>query len=284
MASKNTGILTWRAPDISEPKNEPVPKLAPPPPAPAAIAEPHKEILHTLLRPSAKQKTTLDSMFAGPIFLRELLAKTSEKPKTLEDAGLFLLHHHRELQPHIYGANRSKAVDLLKQLIVAWSAYPPELVELAFPQDCSVSESNQIFFPIPRLGTIPVKDEVELGAYRRSGQYSSSFVLIHSPFGYVAEIQFSCRKQVIIQRPVRTLQSPKHSPKAKAALFRKEQKEHAAQVSRLKFEQYLMMFDDAVDACLMDEMRISKKFVTTNFSALEGYEVLGGLPSLGKHR
>jgi len=46
---------------------------------------------------------------------------------------------------------------------------------------------------------------------------------------------------------------------------------------------YLAMFDNAVNAHLMAELRLSQQYSRTRFDQLEGWGVSGGLPSLGKH-
>lgn len=278
MARNNFGILTWRAPsDTAKPAVPSQREAKPPAPKAPKKEEPQEVIqLHSKLKPKEAQMAMLDSMFSGPILLRQLLSKAPVKPKTSEDAALFLLQHHKELQPFLYAAqDRTKSVELLKHLILDWSVSVPELIEVEFPEDCSISASNQIFLPIPRLRTLSVKDEDELAGYRRGRQYSPSFVLIHSPWGYIVEIEFKSHGRRELDNSTR--RPTKHV--AKPSL------KHQREVStRLKFDHFLMMFDSALNAQLMQELRVSRRFVTPDFDALQGREILGGLPSLGKRR
>ena len=279
MAKKNIGILTWRA------SSEDVVKQAPPPPLPKRATLPNHQrdtpesaVLHSLLKPNGKQTSVLDAMFSGPLMIRDLLQKTEQKPKTPEDASLFLLNNHRALQPYLYATDRSRSVELLKHLIAEWAISSPELIEIEFPTDCSMSAENRVYFPIPKLGMILVKDEQELRDQRRGMKYSPGFVLIHSPWGYIAEIKFA-RAQRRFETEA-TLSAPLRKPIPKP----KAQNKPNANTGRISFDQFLFMFDNALNARLMDEIRVSKKFVTPDFDSLQGWGVAGGLPSLGKHR
>lgn len=278
MARNNYGILTWRAPSEGvspTPIKQRAATLAVPV-ASEKVDPPQVIQLHSKLKPREAQKAVLDSMFSGPILLRELLSKSPVKPRTAEDAALFLLQHHKELQPFLYAAHdRTKSVELLKHLILDWAVSVPELIELEFPGDCSISAANQIFLPIPRLGTLPVKDEDELAGHKRGRRYSPAFVLIHSPWGYITEIEFKSRGS-------RTPDST--SVRSTRPTVKSGNKRGVEPTQRLKFDQFLMMFDSAINAQLMKELRVSRRFVAPDFDALQGREILGGLPSLGKRR
>lgn len=275
MAGKN-GILTWRAPSeqVVQPLKTPDKKRAQEPQTRKAQGDrSEKIVLHSLLKPRESQRTVLDAIFAGPLLLRKLLSAAAVKPRSAEEAALFLLKHHKELQPCLYATeNRERSVDLLKRLIVDWALNIPELIELEFPGDCSISATHQVFLPIPRLGTLPVKDEAELVEHMRGRRYSRSFVLIHSPWGYISEISFTGRPANLTTKAPR---APRVGHIKTGDL---------GQVGRIKFDHYLMMFDSEINARLMNELRVAKRFATPDFSALEGREVLGGLPSLGKRR
>ena len=276
MAKNNYGILTWRAPSDAPKAVASIPKASIPPTQkqPQREAPAGEVTLHSKLNPKEGQKAVLDSMFSGPILLRELLSRSTVKPKTSEDAALFLLQHHKELQPFLYAAqDRTNSVELLKRLVLDWAVSVPELIELEFPGDCSISAANQVFFPIPQLGTLQVKDESGLVGHRKGRCYSPSFVLIHSPRGYVVEIEFNSQGR---REPL------SHSNQPAKQLAKTSPKRLREVATRLSFDQYLMMFDSAVKAQLMQELRFSRRFVSTDYDALQGREVLGGLPSLGK--
>ena len=239
---------------------------------------PESAVLHSLLKPTGKQMLVLDAMFSGPVLIRDLLQKAARKPKTPEDASLFLLNNHRALQPYFFATDRSRSVDLLRHLIVQWAVSSPELIEIEFPGDCSISAADRVFFPIPNFGMVSVKDEKELHDQRRGMKYSPGFVLIHSPWGYIAEIHFA-RAQQILEKEA-ALSASQHKPKPKP----KTQTRPRENSGRIDLEQFLSMFDKALNARLMEQIRVSKKFVTPDFDSLRGWGVAGGLPSLGKHR
>jgi hypothetical protein len=277
----NVGILSWRAsdephatksltkpfrkPSTEQESRQPVETQAP-------LVE---SIFRCDLRPSPAQKTVLDSLFSGPVLLKALLSKAAQRPQTSQETSMFLLEHHEELQPYLFAGNRSESVDLLKKLIIQWAARVPSLIELQFSGDCSVSASNQVFLPIPRLGTVAIQNESRMIDARHRSHYKPAFALVHSTLGYLIEIVFVRRDSrppptASVFEPQKLAQ--KAAPRAQLAS------------ERVGFDNFLMLFDNAVNQSLMNELRISRRFATPDFAALEGKEVPGGLPSLGKRR
>lgn len=278
---KNTGILSWRACNGSNATKVPTKPFG----IPATEHEgeklqptrsaPLESILRCELSPSPTQKAILDSLFAGPLLLKELLLKSDRRPRGPQDASLFLLQHYRELQPYLSVNGRSKSVELLKQLILQWATRIPKLIELQFSGDCSISALDQVFLPIPRLGTVTVRNEIELSEKRQGMRYRPTFALIHSTHGYLVEIVFIPRcNRTPFARPARKAGKPcpggpQRRPRA---------------TDRIPFDQFVLLFDDHLNQRLMNDIRIARNFVSPDFDALEGKEVLGGLPSLGKRR
>lgn len=223
---------------------------------------PSSVVLRALLKPSDAQKVTLDTLFSGPVLLQSLLKAASVWPGTQAEASRFLLENHKALQPYLYANDRSTAVELLKKLVLDWRGDATGHIELEFSHDCSISAKNEVFLPIPRLGVLPVVNVAEMEAMRKGRRYKSSFVLINSSQGYIAEIEF----QISAKRHSKAL-----APAAKTS-------------GRIPFAQFMTMFDNALNARLMNELRISSRYVRPDFDALKGWPVQGGLPSLGKGR
>lgn len=285
----NVGILVWRAdaqPSARGSNGRPQPKqngtrppnAEPAPKAPSKVAgashKPSSALLRSLLKPNEAQKAILDTIFSGPVLLRKLLQESGARPQTQEEASLFLLQHHKALQPYLYANDRSTAVELLKKLVLDWGRSSPELVELEFPHDCSISAKNEVYLPIPRLGVLPVADVDEMKAERKGCRYKRSFVLIHSPWGYIAEIEF--RRNVERDTNV-SIEAPR--PQNKNGRVKP-----AKTSGRIPFAQFMAMFDNALNSRLMSELRISSRYVKPDFDALQGWQLQGGLPSLGKGR
>jgi hypothetical protein len=239
------------------------------------------------LKPSPAQKASLDSLFSGPLLLKALLLKAAQKPKTPQEASMFLLQHRKELQPYLDSGYRGESVDLLKKLIIQWASHIPSLIELQFSGDCSLSDTNQVFLPIPRLGTVAVHNEIRLieARHRAQSRYKPAFALVHSTLGYLIEIVFLCRDS----RPPSQLPA-RESEKAVQVPSRDAEKPTPKKASRtepasgrLDVGKFVTLFG-ALDQRRADETRIARQFVRPDFGALEGRAVQGGLPSLGKRR
>lgn len=285
----NVGILVWRAdaePSSGGSDGRRKPKqnanrasnAAPVEKAPnkviGASKKPPSVVLHSLLKPTEAQRAMLDTIFSGPVLLRKLLQESGVQPRTQEEASLLLLQHHKALQPYLYANDRSTAVELLKKLVLDWGRTSPELIELEFPHDCSISAKNEVYLPVPRLGVLPVADVAEMQAERKGRRYKTSFVLIHSPWGYIAEIELRGNAERDTNVAV---EAPRPQPK-------KGRVKAAKTSGRIPFAQFMAMFDNALNARLMSELRISSRYVKPDFDALQGRPVQGGLPSLGKGR
>lgn len=284
---RDDGIVSWHAPSGRHLARNPTKPFR------AGVAE-HggREALDTQtttidsvfrcdLRPSAVQRTILESLFSGPVFLKSLVLNAERKPQTPHDASMFLLRHHRELQPYLSTGDRNESVDMLKNLIVQWSASVSRLIEIEFPGDCSISASNEIFFPVHGLGTIAVQNPGRLADARQGSRYKQSFAIVRSSLGYLVEIVFVRRHSIectLVERPpvaqskprdaVRVTPKPKDTPRAKSV----EERLMYGDFCKL-FSQRRMMAD-----------HVARSFTKPDFNALEGRQLMGGLPSLGKRR
>lgn len=271
MSKNNSGILSWHSSD--ELKRRPVKDAKPKKPKvkerpePPVLSESLSQVFK--LQPHASQKSILDGLFSGPILLRTLLSSASKKPKSSEDASLFLLQHHKELQPFLYQASdRGQSIELLKGLILEWGVFIPEMIELEFTSDCSITSDHKIFFPIPRIGTLAAKDSAYLTKCHLEMVYAPSFTLGYSDSGYFAHIDFVQKKRGALMQRQKSAEKPSQSNSR----------------SKMRVDHFLMIFESKLQSILMDEMRASKSFVSTNYDSIRGWEMPGGLPSLGKRR
>lgn len=237
-------------------------------------------ILHSLLKPSKTQKATLDAIFSGPVLLRNLLQESGVKHWTPNEAGLFLLQNYKALQPYLYANDRHAAIEFLKKLVLDWGRTHPELTALELPHGCSISANNEVFLPIPGLGPLAVADVGEMQAERKGRRYKSSFVLIHSKWGYVAEIELFGNSEHDALTSVPEAPSLSKKVRRKAVKSPPEKKSP----ENIPFAQFMEIFSNTLNARLMDELRIYSRYAKSDFDALEGRPVQGGLPSLGKGR
>jgi hypothetical protein len=248
---------------------------------------PVESIFRCDLKPSPAQKAALDALFSGPLLLKALLLKAAQKPKTPQEASMFLLQHRKELQPYLNSGYRDESIDLLKKLIIQWASSIPSLIELQFSGDCSLSDANQVFLPIPRLGTVAVHNEIRLieARHRAQSRYKPTFALVHSTLGYLIEIVFLCRdSRPHSQLRARETEKPVqlHSREAEQSPRKKASRTEPAS-GRLDVRRFVTLFG-ALDQRRANEARIAQEFVRRDFGALEGRAVQGGLPSLGKRR
>ncbi|WP_240057518.1 hypothetical protein [Paraburkholderia azotifigens] len=250
--------------------------IATAPPKPEETPAPVDTIFRCDLKPTPAQKSLLDTLFSGPTLLRSLLLKAERKPQSRHDASMFLLQHHKELQPYLVAGHRGDAVDLLKSLVIQWASRIPERIELKFSGDCALSDSNKVILPIPRLGAVTVRNESRLIEARHHSQYKPAFALAHSTHGYLIEI--------IFHRPFTGAPAPAavraREPEKRV---RREPPHKRPAEERLEFGKFVSLFS-ALDQLRENEARIGRQFVKPDLAALEGRAVQGGLPTLGKRR
>lgn len=245
-------------------------------PKPVASPAPVETVFRCELKPTAAQKALLDTLFSGPILLRTLIQRADRKPRSRHDASMFLLQNRKELEPYLAKGNRADAVDFLTNLIVRWASRIPERIEVRFPAYCSLSDSNQVFLPIPRLGGLTSHNEIRLIEARHRSMYKPAFVLAHETHGYTITIVFLRRDIHAPARGPAHAQAPENRP-------RREPPHKQPGGAPLESDRFLSLFR-ALDHLRADEARIAKQFVKPDFDTLEGRAVHGGLPTLGKRR
>ena len=223
------------------------------------------------LRPSPRQREQLESLFAGPVLIAELLRSVPVSIQSPEDASMFLLRNRQSLEPYLSSHDRDTGVDLLKSLVIQWSSSPPEEFELSFEGDCSISDAQQVFLPLPRLGLLEVADATSLAQLRVGNRYVPGFGLHRSRHQFSVNLVFWRHREKKLPQRASVQSSANKGVRAK----------HQATLSLANF---LAMFDNRLNQQLMHELRVSRQFSTVKFHELEGRPVQGGLPSLGKRR
>ncbi|MDQ7979867.1 hypothetical protein QYH69_21745 [Paraburkholderia sp. SARCC-3016] len=302
----NAGILSWRASDQkkvtatpSEPARPATRVLAVKPSSKLALQSmtASKEVclLHGSsdrlvesvfrcdLKPSASQKAVLDALFSGPLLLKALLKQVDPKPQSSHEASMFLLRHRRELEPYLATRDRSDSVDLLTQLVIQWGSRSPTVIEIQFSDDCTISGSNEIYVPIPRLGALAVFNESRLIEARYRSRYKPSFALVHSSLGYLIEIVFLRREETSEVVPYVSERLGSRPEGGSASVSAKKREQLKTKTERIEVARFVALFG-ALDRARAAEAKVGKNFVRPDFGALEGRAVQGGLPSLGKRR
>lgn len=239
--------------------------------------------------PRPAQKEILDGLFAGPRLIRQMLAVCTQPISTDEDASLFMLKHYKDLQPHLYSQRRDDAVDLLRSLIKEWSVAMPVDIELLLPSDCSISAEQQIYLPIPGLGTLSPLDAEAVIRLRTRRRYEDGFVLLNQNGKYFVDIAFEkpeFRERQQLNPAINTQQQPasRSGFDAKRNKGHSKTKVNKLRPSAIHIDSFLSMFNNSINRMLMQQLRVSQQYSRTNFDKLEGWGVNGGLPSLGKHR
>ena len=239
--------------------------------------------------PRPAQKDVLDGLFAGPRLIRQLLAECTEPISTDEDASLFMLKHYKHLQPHLYSQRRDDAVNLLRRLIKEWSVAMPEDIELLFPGDCSISAEQQIYLPIPGLGTLSPLDAEAVKRLRARRRYEDGFVLLNKKSKYFVDVAFEkseFREPQELSSAINVGQHPalRSTHEAKSHKSYPPTRDKKLRPSAIHIDSFLSMFNNTINRRLMEQLKVSQQYSRTNFDKLEGWGVNGGLPSLGKHR
>lgn len=252
-------------------------------PSAEPVASPREVIERIALRPTESQRLKLDALFDGPMFVLSLIEQHPEPIVDRAAASLFLLKHHKALAPHLFSQNRSAAIDWLTGLVQEWSAYPPQEMALAIPPTCTISRDQDIHLSMRQFGPLAPKDKLYLERFRLRRRYSNAFVLVLQDGKYHVDITFT--------RPWGETPLPS-SPKPARTQTATRQPSPRPPVKRPAPQRYrplpigalLAMFDSAMNARLMADLRISQQYSRTQFDKLEGWGVNGGLPSLGKRR
>ncbi|WP_257829842.1 hypothetical protein [Burkholderia glumae] len=235
------------------------------------------------LKLNFSQKAVLDALFSGPLLLKALLKQVDPKPRTSHEASTFLLRHRRELEPYLATRDRSDSVDLLSQLVIQWGSRSPTVIEIQFSDDCTISASNEIYVPIPRLGGLAVFNESRLIEARYRSRYKPSFTLVHSSLGYMIEIVFLRREETREVVPCASEQLDWRPEGGSTSASAKKRDLLETKAQRIDVARFVALFG-ALDRARAAEASVGRNFVRPNFGALEGRSVQGGLPSLGKRR
>jgi hypothetical protein len=239
-----------------------------------------KVIASVILAPSLKQRKQLDELFSGPRLIAQLLREEGDPIRWPDEASFFLLKNKAKLEPFLFTQDREEAIDLLKSLVLRWSNTPPSKFGISFDSECSISATNQVFFPLQHLGALEVKEPERLREHRRGTRYKEGFSLFYTGSDFFADISFSHRPEFI----------ETHTNTAERSSIRTHTRDVAKQTNPIKpapafeYRDYLKIFDQRITQQLLHELKISKSLKTVRFNELSGRSVQGGLPSLGRKR
>lgn len=249
-----------------------------------------KAVERIALRPTESQRLKLDALFSGPMFVLSLVKQYPEPIADRAAASLFLLRHHKMLVPHLFSQNREAAIDWLTGLVQEWSANPPEEMALSIPPMCTISRDQDIYLSMRQFGRLEPKDKWSLEHLRVKQRYDNAFTLVLQDGKYHVDITFTRLWGEAPLSPAPTSQPVKTQPVKNRTITRQQSPQPPVQrpapqrYRPLPIGALLAMFDNAMNARLMADLRVSQQYSRTQFDKLEGWGVNGGLPSLGKRR
>lgn len=214
-----------------------------------------------VLKPDAKQRNKIESLFAGPVVLADLLGNSDDLIQCAEDASLFLLRNKRALDSYLSTVDRDSAVDSLKSLLMQWAGSPPEQLELKFDSG-SISSTHQIWLPLRSLGALHVADADRFAQVRAGKRYvPNKFSLIRdSSETYTVNMVLSSKRYLEGTSPRRD--RSRHAPyKKRRATF--------------TVDELLRIFDNKSHQSLMQELRSSQGLSAVDYDELDGRPVRG---------
>ncbi len=150
----------------------------------------------------------------------------------------------------------------MSRLILEWSRDLPVEVNLSFSGNCSISDNGFFWFPIQGLALLSPKNINQLRDITNGYLYTKNFAILKSRGNYFATIQTI----VVVDK---ASGAENTSKKSKA---------------NLSYEDYIAAFDIVANKNIQDGLKLSRGYAKPDFNAIEGREVQGGLPSLGKRR
>lgn len=215
------------------------------------------------LKPDARQRNKIESLFAGPVVLADLLGKSGDLIQCAKEASLFLLRNKQALEPYLSTVDRESAVNSLKSLLMQWSGSPPEQLELKFDSG-SISSTHQVWLPLRSLGALHVADTHCLAQIREGKRY------VPDKFSLIRESSETYAVNIIL--------SSKYGEGILRGRNRSAPRSHRKRRATFTVSELLRMFDNNLHRSLMQELKSSQGLSAVNYDALEGKPVRGGLP------
>ena len=229
-----------------------------------------------LLSTDAKTQNRLTSLFLLPNTLSSIL---NTAPKTLETVGavkLFLLTRWSELSSAINFRDKEKALAALELFINVWIKSKQPVSRLSFQNNCTIKEDCTAIW-VPEVNNLLVANVKKLTSIKNEWlNYSKNFDVIETNEGFVAEIEFFRYNSI----------PSTFEPKSKSVVkqLSKPASDYTGNNSAFGYGVAAEKLFQAIEMHLQENDRVARAFAKPDFSALNGRQVQGGLPSLGKRR
>lgn len=230
------------------------------------------------LLPSMSQQVRLTEIFAAPKVLAALLKQYPRQLTSSSDASLFLLENKKALDGYINPLARKGTIDLLTELLLQWSAEPPEAIGINFT-DVGISPAQEMSLPVHGLRQVPIVHPSGLAEVRQGFIAQGPFTLFEEGRSYYL-----------------TFTLARIATGSNGRADRAEQRKRPRREDRVIPQIRLRPGDPLPyivgvrqDAPRRERVLYSRSGVfprglkTMNWAGLSGWGVSGGLPSLGRH-
>ena len=216
------------------------------------------EVVLIKLDSKAKSWGKLTNLFLLPEHICSLLDSANQPLNTVEEAKLFLLTKFKDIISLASQVEREFFIAQLTIYLKYWLKYKAVPTRFSFSKDCSLQRNGSSAW-IKGLGHLSVEDPVWL-----SHQVCKNWHFYHHAFDII-----KINKVFYVQVKVQ--------PKVASNKANKQHSEFGQGINTSSFLDQLSNYLKFID-------KVSSKFTKTDYARLEGREVLGGLPSLGKRR
>jgi hypothetical protein len=235
------------------------------------------------LQPDSRQLAVLEEMLEGPLLLQRLLALEVVLPTTLEEASEFLDRNWKRLAPYMFRAGLTQSPKSTERLILSLARERADAFTLEFTSSCYFMK-GRAYVPITDLGPILLTHSQLLVEALKRHRHTGAFGLCRGISGFSVLVDW-------VPTVTRRGFEPMSPPDARRILgspvdqgTRSGRTRCKTRTKGMLASDFLSIFNSRVTEKLRQQLKISRQLGTTQFDALSGRPVSGGLPSLGKRR
>lgn len=229
------------------------------------------------LLPSKSQQARLTEIFAAPKVVAGLLKQYPRQLTCPSDASMFLLQNKKALDGYISPQARNGTIDLLTELLLHWSAEPPEAIGINF-QHVGISPAQEMSLPVHGLRAVPIVHPSGLAEVTQGFVPQGPFTLFEEGRSYY--LTFTLARETTARR---------HGADGVKQRQRPPRERRVTPEIRLRPGDPLpYIVGLRQEAPRSDRVLYSRSGVfprglkTMNWAGLSGWAVSGGLPSLGR--
>lgn len=222
---------------------------------------------------SAENKThnKLESFFLLPKMLAKVLESSTVELSNVQSAKLFLLTRLKDIAPAILSRDKEQAIAALDKFVALWLESHCVASRLSFDRGCSIEQNCKIIW-LPEIHGVAIASPKALRNQRDGWDYLDNFDLVETSDGFFVEVPFIRRR-------------------GRADVFAENKRPHIStrktpdsNISSFGNGIYARELFKALSTYSRELDKIAHSYTKADFGALEGYQVQGGLPSLGKKR